>query len=105
MKNLKTLSTLAIVALSATGALAFDLPTTAAVEVVEGISMVQVTQMNFGQVADHGRDAEGQEKRVAPGGLAFDRFVGQAVALDEEHDQVDAEQQQHKADQELAAAD
>jgi len=53
MKNLKTLSTLAIVALSATGALAFDLPTTAAVEVVEGISMVQVTQMNFGQVADH----------------------------------------------------
>jgi len=53
MKNLKTLSTLVFVTLCAVNAMAFDLPTTAAVEVVEGITMVQVTEMNFGQVADH----------------------------------------------------
>lgn len=53
MKNLGTLTILAIVALSATGAQAFDLATTAAVEVVEGITAVQVTAMDFGQVADH----------------------------------------------------
>jgi hypothetical protein len=53
MKNLKTLTILAVVSLTATGALAFDLPTTAAVEVVEGITVAQVTGMDFGQVADH----------------------------------------------------
>ena len=56
MKNLRTLTILAIVALSATGASAFDLATTAAVEVVEGISAVQTTEMDFGQVADHDGD-------------------------------------------------
>lgn len=53
MKNLKTISTLALVVCCASSAMAFDLVTSAAVEVVEGISMVEVTQMNFGQVADH----------------------------------------------------
>jgi hypothetical protein len=53
MRNLKTLSTLFLVMLCATSSLAFDLPTTAAVEVVEGITLAQTTQMDFGQVADH----------------------------------------------------
>jgi len=52
MKNLKTLTILAIVALTATSAFAFDLPTSAAVEVVEGISVTQTTGMDFGQVAN-----------------------------------------------------
>ncbi len=52
MKNFKTLTVLALVALTATSAMAFDLPTTAAVEVVEGISIAQTTGMDFGQVAD-----------------------------------------------------
>ncbi len=52
MKNLKTLTVLAVVALTATSAFAFDLPTTAAVEVVEGINVTQTTGMDFGQVAD-----------------------------------------------------
>ncbi len=53
MKNLKTVSALALIAFCATSAMAFDLPTTAAVEVVEGITLAQTTEMNFGQVADH----------------------------------------------------
>lgn len=53
MKNFRILTILALVALSATGAQAFDLATTAAVEVVEGIVVVQVTGMNFGKVAKH----------------------------------------------------
>ena len=53
MKNLRTLAILALVALSATGAHAFDLATTAAVEVVEGVTAVETTGMDFGQVADH----------------------------------------------------
>lgn len=53
MKNLKTISTLVLVTVCAVNAMAFELVTTAAVEIVEGISMVQVTEMNFGQVADH----------------------------------------------------
>ncbi len=52
MKNLKTLTILAVVALTATSAFAFDLPTTAAGEVVEGITVTQTTGMDFGQVAD-----------------------------------------------------
>ena len=52
MKNFKTLTVLALVALTATSAMAFDLPTTAAVEVVEGITVSQTTGMDFGQVAD-----------------------------------------------------
>ncbi len=52
MKSLKTLTVLALVALTATTAMAFDLPTTAAVEVVEGLTIAQVTGMDFGQVAD-----------------------------------------------------
>ncbi len=51
MKNLKTLTVLAVVALTATSAFAFDLPTTAAIEVVEGITVTQTTGMDFGQVA------------------------------------------------------
>ncbi len=53
MKNLRILTILALVALSATSAFAFDLPSTAAVEVVEGLTVVQVTGMDFGQVAQH----------------------------------------------------
>ncbi len=52
MKNLKTLTVLALVALTATSAFAFDLPTTAAVEIVEGLTVTQDTGMDFGQVAD-----------------------------------------------------
>jgi hypothetical protein len=53
MNNLKTVSTLVFIIVSAANVMAFDLPTTAAVEVVEGISIAQTTQMNFGSVADH----------------------------------------------------
>ncbi len=53
MKNLKVLSTLVFVTLCAANVMAFDLATTAAVEVVEGITLAQTTQMDFGQVADH----------------------------------------------------
>jgi len=53
MKNLKTVSTLVFVTMCAVNVMAFDLPVSAAVEVVEGISLAQVTQMDFGQVADH----------------------------------------------------
>lgn len=53
MSNLKTVSTLVFVIVAASSAMAFDLPTTAAVEVVEGITLAQTTEMNFGQVADH----------------------------------------------------
>jgi len=56
MKNLKTLTVLALVALTATSAMAFDLPSTAAVEVVEGITITQTTGMDFGQVADFDGD-------------------------------------------------
>lgn len=56
MKNLKIISTLVLVTACAGAALAFDLPTTAAVEVVEGITIAQTTQMDFGQVADHDGD-------------------------------------------------
>lgn len=52
MKTLKTLTILTLVVLTATSAMAFDLPTTAAVEVVEGITITQTTGMDFGQVAD-----------------------------------------------------
>ncbi len=53
MKNLKTFSTLVFIVMCAANVMAFDLVTSAAVEVVEGISMVEVTGMDFGQVADH----------------------------------------------------
>jgi hypothetical protein len=53
MKNFRNLTILALVALTATGAQAFDLATTAAVEVVEGVVVAQTTGMDFGQVADH----------------------------------------------------
>ena len=53
MNNLKTVSTLVFIIACAANVMAFDLATTAAVEVVEGISIAQTTQMNFGQVADH----------------------------------------------------
>lgn len=56
MKTLKTITVLALVTLTATSVLAFDLPTTAAVEVVEGISITQTTGMDFGQVADFDGD-------------------------------------------------
>ena len=52
MKTLKTLTVLTLVTLTATSAFAFDLPTTAAVEVVEGLTITQLTGMDFGQVAD-----------------------------------------------------
>ncbi len=52
MKNFKSLVILTLVALTASSAMAFDLPTTAAVEVVEGITITQATGMDFGQVAD-----------------------------------------------------
>jgi hypothetical protein len=51
MKNLSTLTILALVALTATGAQAFDLATTAVVEVVEGITVTETTAMDFGSVA------------------------------------------------------
>ncbi len=53
MKNAKIITILALVALCATSASAFDLPSTAAVEIVEGLTVVQVTGMDFGQVALH----------------------------------------------------
>ena len=53
MNSLKTVSTLLIVIACAANVMAFDLVSTAAVEVVEGISIAQTTQMDFGQVADH----------------------------------------------------
>ena len=53
MNNLKTVSTLVFLVVCASNAMAFDLVTTAAVEIVEGISIVQTTEMNFGQLADH----------------------------------------------------
>ena len=53
MRNLKIISTMALVTMIAGSALAFDLATTCAVEVVEGITIAQTTQMDFGQVADH----------------------------------------------------
>ncbi len=53
MRNLKIISTLVLVTACAGSALAFDLATTCAVEVVEGITLAQTTQMDFGQVADH----------------------------------------------------
>ncbi len=53
MKNLRILTILALVALCASSAFAFDLATTAAVEVVDGVTVTQVTGINFGQVADH----------------------------------------------------
>ena len=56
MKTLKTLTVVAIVALTATSTLAFDLPTSAAVEIVEGITVTQTTGMDFGQVADFDGD-------------------------------------------------
>ncbi|MBU8870836.1 MAG: DUF4402 domain-containing protein [Gemmatimonadales bacterium] len=52
MRNFRIFTILALVALSATGAQAFVLDTTAAVEVVEGIVIAQTTGMDFGQVAD-----------------------------------------------------
>jgi hypothetical protein len=68
MRNLKTLSTLFLVMLCATSSLAFDLPTTAAVEVVEGITLAQTTQMDFGQVADH----DGALALSDPNAISFD---------------------------------
>lgn len=56
MKNFRNLAILALVVFTATGAQAFDLATTAAVEVVEGVVVVQTTGMDFGQVADHDGD-------------------------------------------------
>jgi Domain of unknown function (DUF4402) len=53
MKNLRVLSVMALVLIVAGSASAFDLVTTAAVEIVEGITIAQTTQMDFGQVADH----------------------------------------------------
>jgi len=53
MKHLKTLTIVALVVCCATSVQAFDLVTTAAVEIVEGISIAQTTGMDFGQVADH----------------------------------------------------
>jgi hypothetical protein len=52
MKNFRTLAILALVVFAATGAQAFLVTTSADVEVVEGINCVQVTGMDFGQVAD-----------------------------------------------------
>ena len=52
MKSLNALTILTFVAITTTSAMAFDLPTTAAVEVVEGITITQTTGMDFGQVAD-----------------------------------------------------
>ena len=53
MKRFSCLAILALVAMAATGAQAFDLVTTAAVEIVEGVTVAQTTGMDFGQVADH----------------------------------------------------
>jgi len=53
MKNLKVLTTLVFVTACAGSVLAFDRPVSAAVEIVEGVSIAEVTQMDFGQVADH----------------------------------------------------
>jgi hypothetical protein len=52
MKNLRILTILALVALCATSAFAFDLATTAAVEIVEGVTVSQTTGMDFGSVAN-----------------------------------------------------
>lgn len=51
MKSLRMFTILALVALTATGAQAFDLATTAVVEVVEGITVTESTAMDFGSVA------------------------------------------------------
>lgn len=56
MKTLKTLTILAVALSFASGAQAFDLVTSAAVEIVEGITITEVTGMDFGQVADHDGD-------------------------------------------------
>lgn len=56
MKNLRMITILALVALTATGANAFDLATTAVVEVVEGITVVESTAMDFGAVALYSGD-------------------------------------------------
>ena len=53
MKRFSCLAILALVAMAATGAQAFDLVTTAAVEIVEGVTASETTGMDFGQVADH----------------------------------------------------
>ena len=53
MRHLKCFSVLAMLVFCATSVHAFDLAATAAVEIVEGISIAQTTQMDFGQVADH----------------------------------------------------
>ena len=77
MKNLRMLTILALVALSATGAQAFDLATTAAVEIVEGVSAAQTTEMDFGQVADHDGDLQAQRMDLLD--LASDRLGGVQV--------------------------
>ena len=56
MKRFNFLAIAALVVLTASGAQAFDLVTSAAVEIVEGVSVVEVTGMDFGQVADHDGD-------------------------------------------------
>lgn len=53
MKRFSFLAIAALVVLTASGAQAFDLATTAAIEIVEGVTVAQTTGMDFGQVADH----------------------------------------------------
>jgi Domain of unknown function (DUF4402) len=72
MNNLKTVSTLVFIIVCAANAMAFDLVTTATVEIVEGISIIQTTEMNFGQLADHdGAVTVATDPAVALGDPAF----------------------------------